>query len=109
MMGHRGVRLGISYPEVSEMQIRAILEASAELIKEGKKALPEIMIPVVCDVAEFRNQAELVGKVYPEVLSKYSLKKIPHLVGTMIEIPRARCWLTALRRKQSSSVLGPTT
>jgi len=89
MMGHRGVRLGISYPEVSEMQIRAILEASAELIKEGKKALPEIMIPVVCDVAEFRNQAELVGKVYPEVLSKYSLKKIPHLVGTMIEIPRA--------------------
>ncbi len=89
MMGHRGVRLGISYPEVSEMQIRAILEGSAELIKEGKKALPEIMIPVVCDVAEFRNQAELVKKVYPDVLAKYGLKKIPYMVGTMIEIPRA--------------------
>jgi phosphoenolpyruvate synthase/pyruvate phosphate dikinase len=58
MMGHRGVRLGITYPEVSEMQIRAILEGAAELIKEGKKALPEIMIPVVCDVAEFKNQAD---------------------------------------------------
>jgi pyruvate,orthophosphate dikinase len=89
MMGHRGVRLGITYPEVSEMQIRAILEGAAELIKEGKKALPEIMIPVVCDVAEFRNQALLVKKIYPEVCAKYGLKKIPHMVGTMIEIPRA--------------------
>jgi pyruvate,orthophosphate dikinase len=89
MMGHRGVRLGITYPEVSEMQIRAILEGAAELIKEGKKALPEIMIPVVCDVAEFRNQALLVKKIYPEVCAKYGLKKIPYMVGTMIEIPRA--------------------
>jgi pyruvate,orthophosphate dikinase len=89
MMGHRGVRLGITYPEVSEMQIRAILESAAELIKEGKKALPEIMIPVVCDVAEFRNQADIVKKVYPEVCAKYGLKKIPYMVGTMIEIPRA--------------------
>jgi pyruvate,orthophosphate dikinase len=89
MMGHRGVRLGITYPEVSEMQIRAILEGAAELIKEGKKALPEIMIPVVCDVAEFKNQAVLVKKIYPEVLAKYGLKKIPYMVGTMIEIPRA--------------------
>ena len=89
MMGHRGVRLGITYPEVSEMQIRAILEGAAELIKEGKKALPEIMIPVVCDVAEFKNQTALVKKIYPEVLAKYGLKKIPYMVGTMIEIPRA--------------------
>jgi pyruvate,orthophosphate dikinase len=89
MMGHRGVRLGITYPEISEMQIRAILEGAAELIKEGKKAFPEIMIPVVCDVAEFRNQAALVKKIYPEVLAKYGLKKIPYMVGTMIEIPRA--------------------
>jgi pyruvate,orthophosphate dikinase len=89
MMGHRGVRLGITYPEVSEMQIRAILEGTAELIKEGKKALPEIMIPVVCDVAEFKNQAAIVKKVYPEVLAKYSLRKMPYMVGTMIEIPRA--------------------
>jgi pyruvate,orthophosphate dikinase len=89
MMGHRGVRLGITYPEVSEMQIRAILEGAAELIKEGKKAFPEIMIPVVCDVAEFRNQALLVKKIYPEVCAKYGLKKMPYMVGTMIEIPRA--------------------
>jgi len=89
MMGHRGVRLGITYPEVSEMQIRAILEGAAELIKEGKKALPEIMIPVVCDVAEFKNQADIVKKVYPEICAKYGLKKIPYMVGTMIEIPRA--------------------
>ncbi|MCX5848695.1 MAG: pyruvate, phosphate dikinase [Deltaproteobacteria bacterium] len=89
MMGHRGVRLGITYPEVSEMQIRAILEGAAELIKEGKKALPEIMIPVVCDVAEFKNQAAIVKKIYPEVLAKYGLKKMPYMVGTMIEIPRA--------------------
>jgi len=89
MMGHRGVRLGITYPEVSEMQIRAILEAAAELLKEKKKAFPEIMIPVVCDVAEFKNQAAIVKKVYPEVLAKYGLKKIEYMVGTMIEIPRA--------------------
>jgi len=89
MMGHRGVRLGITYPEISQMQIRAILEGAAELIKEGKKALPEIMIPVVCDVAEFKNQADLVKNIYPEVCAKYGLKKIPYMVGTMIEIPRA--------------------
>jgi pyruvate,orthophosphate dikinase len=89
MMGHRGVRLGITYAEISEMQIRAILEASAELIKEGKKAFPEIMIPVVCDVAEYKNQADIVKKVYPEVLAKYNLKKISYMTGTMIEIPRA--------------------
>ena len=52
MMGHRGVRLGITYPEISAMQIRAILEAAAELVKEGKDPYPEIMIPVVCDVKE---------------------------------------------------------
>ncbi|KUG22051.1 pyruvate,phosphate dikinase [hydrocarbon metagenome] len=89
MMGHRGVRLGITYPEVSEMQIRAILEAAAELIKEGKKAFPEIMIPVVCGVNELKNQGALVKKIYPEACAKYGLKKIPYMVGTMIEIPRA--------------------
>ncbi|MBI5510320.1 MAG: pyruvate, phosphate dikinase [Deltaproteobacteria bacterium] len=89
MMGHRGVRLGITYPEVSEMQIRAILEAAAELAKEGVKVFPEIMIPVLCDVREFTHQAELVKKILPEVLKKYGLKKLEHLVGTMIEIPRA--------------------
>lgn len=89
MMGHRGVRLGITYPEVSEMQIRAIFEASAELIKEGKNPYPEIMIPVVCDVKELTDQLAITQRVYQEVLKKYNLKKIKNMFGTMIEIPRA--------------------
>jgi pyruvate,orthophosphate dikinase len=88
-MGHRGVRLGITYPEVSTMQIRAVFEAAAELIKEGKKPYPEIMVPVVCDVKELRDQLALARQVYKEVLAKYGLKKIRHKLGTMIEIPRA--------------------
>jgi pyruvate,orthophosphate dikinase len=89
MMGHRGVRLGITYPEVSEMQIRAILEAAAELGKEGKKAIPEIMIPVTGAGTELKDQYELVKKVKAEVMAKYGLKKLDFMVGTMIEIPRA--------------------
>jgi pyruvate,orthophosphate dikinase len=89
MMGHRGVRLGVTYPEVSRTQVQAIFEAAAELLKEGKKPYPEIMIPVVCDVKELNNQFEIIKQVYQEVLTKYGLKKIKHLVGTMIEIPRA--------------------
>jgi len=89
MMGHRGVRLGITYPEITEMQARAIYEAAAELLKEGKKVFPEIMIPVVCKETEIAHQKEIIKKVYKEVLEKYGLKNIPHLIGTMIEIPRA--------------------
>ncbi len=89
MMGHRGVRLGVTYPEVSAMQIRAILESAAELLKEGKDPYPEIMIPVVCDVKELADQYAIAEKIYKEVLAKYGLKKIKHLFGTMIEIPRA--------------------
>jgi pyruvate,orthophosphate dikinase len=89
MMGHRGVRLGVTYPEVTQMQVRAILESAAELIKEGKKVYPEIMIPVVCDVKELENQFAIVKKVEKEVLAKYNLKKISYMTGTMIEIPRA--------------------
>ncbi len=89
MMGHRGVRLGITYPEISEMQIRAIFEATAELLKEGKKPFPEIMIPVTCHVNEINHQYEIVKRVHTEVCEKFGLKKIPHLTGTMIEIPRA--------------------
>jgi pyruvate,orthophosphate dikinase len=89
MMGHRGVRLGITYPEITEMQIRAILEAAAELLKEGKKTEPEIMIPVVCTVTELSDQLKMVERIYAETLKKYSLKKIPMMYGTMIEIPRA--------------------
>ncbi|MEK7669922.1 MAG: putative PEP-binding protein, partial [Bacteroidota bacterium] len=86
MLGHRGVRLGITYPEVTEMQVRAILEASAELVKENKKANPEIMIPVTCTVNELNHQKEIVDRVYKEVCAKFGLKKLDYLYGTMIEI-----------------------
>ncbi|MFA4851803.1 MAG: pyruvate, phosphate dikinase [Bacteroidales bacterium] len=89
MMGHRGVRLGITYPEITEMQVRAIFEASAELLKENKKPFPEIMIPVTCADTELINQYALIDKVYKEVCDKFRLKSIKHLIGTMIEIPRA--------------------
>ncbi len=89
MMGHRGVRLGITYPEVSEMQVRAIFEAAVELTREGKKALPEIMIPVVGIKAELEHQRVLVDRVYAEVCARMKVEKIPFLYGTMIEIPRA--------------------
>lgn len=89
MLGHRGVRLGISYPEITEMQIRAIFEATIELIRKGKKAMPEIMIPVVCGKHELRHQREIVNQVYKETCEKMKVKKIPYLYGTMIEIPRA--------------------
>jgi pyruvate,orthophosphate dikinase len=89
MMGHRGVRLGITYPEVTEMQLRAIFEAAAELLKAGKKCKPEIMVPVTCDARELRNQKVLCLKVYAEVLARMNIRNIPHAYGTMIEIPRA--------------------
>ncbi|HLP39328.1 pyruvate, phosphate dikinase [Lacibacter sp.] len=89
MLGHRGVRLGISYPEITEMQIRAIFEATVELTKKGKKALPEIMIPVVCGKHELRHQRAIVNQVYKETCEKMGVKKIPYLYGSMIEIPRA--------------------
>ncbi|MFA4843030.1 MAG: pyruvate, phosphate dikinase, partial [Candidatus Omnitrophota bacterium] len=89
MMGHRGVRLGITYPEVTEMQVRAIFESACELLKEGKKIFPEIMIPVVCDKKELLNQKKIVERVHNEVIEKYKIKKIPYMFGTMIEIPRA--------------------
>ncbi len=89
MLGHRGVRLGISYPEITEMQVRAILEATAELIKAGKKAMPEIMIPVTCSANELEHQKAIVERIYAEVCTKMKVRKIPYLYGTMIEIPRA--------------------
>ncbi len=89
MLGHRGVRLGVSYPEITEMQVRAILEAAGELVKAGKKAYPEIMIPVTMGRHELRHQKEIVDRVYAEVCKKLKLKEIPFMYGTMIETPRA--------------------
>ncbi|MDD5174102.1 MAG: pyruvate, phosphate dikinase [Candidatus Omnitrophica bacterium] len=89
MLGHRGVRLGVTYPEITEMQVRAILESAAEIIKSGGKAKPEIMIPVTCARSELDHQKVIVDKVYKEVLAKFGMKKIDFMYGTMIEIPRA--------------------
>ncbi|NOZ95080.1 MAG: pyruvate, phosphate dikinase [Acidobacteria bacterium] len=89
MMGHRGVRLGVTFPEISEMQFRAILEAAVELRQEGVEVLPEIMVPVVALKAELDRQLELAKKVHAEVCEKYGIERVEHLYGTMIEIPRA--------------------
>ena len=89
MMGHRGVRLGVTYPEISETQIRAIFESAAELIKDGKDPHAEIMVPVTCDMSELEYTRKIVDKVYAEVCAKFGLKEIGFKFGTMIEIPRA--------------------
>ncbi len=88
MMGHRGVRLGVTYPEITEMQARAIFEAAAELHKEGVKVFPDIMIPVVSLENEVKHQSEIIHRVYAEVMKQKGVK-VKYMVGTMIEIPRA--------------------
>ncbi|HEO71797.1 MAG TPA: pyruvate, phosphate dikinase, partial [Candidatus Hydrogenedentes bacterium] len=88
MLDHRGCRLGIAYPEITEMQARAILEAAAELTKKRIKVLPEIMVPLVGHVNELRHQEQIIRAVAAEVEKQYKVK-IDYMVGTMIEIPRA--------------------
>jgi pyruvate,orthophosphate dikinase len=88
MLGHRGCRLGVVFPEITEMQARAIFEAAAAVEKRGVKVLPEIMIPLVSDVTELKLQADVVRRVAGEVMAKTG-QKIDYLVGTMIELPRA--------------------
>ena len=85
MMGHRGVRLGVTWPEISEMQMRAILESAAEL----GSCKVEIMIPVTCDANELRFQRALLDKVASEVIKRKKIKSLDYIMGTMIEIPRA--------------------
>ena len=87
MLGHRGVRLGITYPEITEMQTRAIIEAACKLNKEGLKIVPEIMIPLVGLVKELRDQKTIVNRVAEETMKAQGIK-IKYLVGTMIEVPR---------------------
>ncbi|SMO33656.1 pyruvate, phosphate dikinase [Gracilimonas mengyeensis] len=88
MLGHRGCRLGITYPEITEMQTRAIIEAVIELKKSGKTALPEIMIPLVSSMEEFRNQRKVVDDTAKAVLKEFG-ETADYKIGTMIEIPRA--------------------
>lgn len=89
MMGHRGIRLGVTYPEITRMQARAIFEAAAELLKNKVKAVPEVMIPLTCDAQEIVNQKALIREEYEAVVAKTKVKNLNFSVGTMIEIPRA--------------------
>jgi len=88
MLGHRGCRLGITYPEITEMQARAIMEAACQLTKEGIKVFPEIMIPLVGTKAELADQKTVVRKVAEQVQEESGVK-VDYMIGTMIEIPRA--------------------
>ena len=88
MLGHRGCRLGVAYPEITEMQSWAIFEATAELTKEGASVLPEVMIPLVGTVAEYTDQEDIVRKVAKDVQNETGVE-FQYLVGTMIELPRA--------------------
>jgi pyruvate,orthophosphate dikinase len=88
MLGHRGCRLGISYPEITEMQARAIFEAACELRGEGKNPFPEVMIPLVGSRKELHEQRAIIEKVARETQNAYG-RKVHYLIGTMIELPRA--------------------
>lgn len=88
MLGHRGCRLGVTYPEITRMQAMAIFEAACMLTKEGYKVIPEVMIPLIGTTGEFNNQKEIVETVAKEVLAEYKVN-VKYLIGTMIEIPRA--------------------
>ena len=89
MLGHRGCRLGITYPEITEMQARAIFEAVVIVAKKGKKIIPEVMIPLVGGYKELEHQKDIVNRVAKEVLGNAGMSKLKYYVGTMIEIPRA--------------------
>jgi pyruvate,orthophosphate dikinase len=88
MLGHRGCRLGITYPEITEMQARAIFEAAAIVQKKGIKVEPEVMIPLISGQEEFIEQEVIIRRVADEVMKEQGVK-IKYKVGTMIEIPRA--------------------
>jgi pyruvate,orthophosphate dikinase len=89
MLGHRGCRLGITYPEITEMQSRAIFEAACELAKEDKlQVVPEVMVPLVGHINELKAQKEIIVRVAEETMQKHGCK-LNYLVGTMIELPRA--------------------
>jgi pyruvate,orthophosphate dikinase len=88
MLGHRGCRLAVTYPEIAEMQTRAIIEAAIEVNRNGMSVIPEIMVPLVCDVLEFKFVKAIIVKTADAIIAEAGVK-LPYLVGTMIEIPRA--------------------
>ena len=97
MLGHRGCRLGISYPEITEMQARAIFEAAVDALEAGAKVEPEVMIPLVGEKKELDDQAALVRRVADEVFAERG-KKVRYLVGTMIEVPRGALTASEIAR-----------
>src|SRR5260370_12527330 len=88
MLGLRGCRLGITYPEISEMQARAIFEAAVNVAKDGIKAIPEVMIPLIVTVKEMSNQGAIIRQVAEQVFKEKG-SRVEYLLGTMIELPRA--------------------
>ncbi len=98
MLGHRGCRLGISFPEITEMQARAIFEAACELRKAGKNPFPEVMIPLVATRKELQLQREIVERVAQESMKTYGVK-VRYLIGTMIELPRACLFADEIARE----------
>ncbi len=88
MLGHRGCRLGITYPEITEMQTRAIIEAAVELSEDGVEVYPEIMVPLIGTVEEFANQKAIIAATAEKVFEEKGAR-VDFLIGTMIEIPRA--------------------
>jgi pyruvate,orthophosphate dikinase len=98
MLGHRGCRLGITYPEITEMQARAIFEAAGHVASKGKKVTVEIMVPLVADVKELTNQTEIIRRVAQEVFHREG-RAVPYLVGTMIELPRAALTADAIAKE----------
>src|SRR4030067_2768580 len=88
MLGHRGCRLGITFPEITRMQARAIFEAACDLARDKKVVIPEVMVPLVGTIEELENQKALIVKADEEAMKKYRVK-LKYTVGTMIELPRA--------------------
>ncbi|MFH1956853.1 MAG: pyruvate, phosphate dikinase [bacterium] len=88
MLGHRGCRLGITYPEITEMQARAIIEAACNVQKKGIKVIPEIMVPLIGHVREYVNQRDVIKKVAEKIIKEKGVE-LKYMIGTMIEVPRA--------------------
>ena len=98
MLGHRGCRLAVSYPEIAEMQTRAVIEAAINVSREGLNVIPEIMIPLVGDVKELKYVKDVVVKIADEII-KESGAELKYLVGTMIEVPRAAITADAIAKE----------
>ena len=108
MLGHRGCRLGVTYPEIYAMQARAIFEAAAELIKAGQKVIPEIMIPLVGAVQELKLMKDVCIEVAKEVEEEYGVT-LQYSIGTMLELPRAAVTADQIAREAEFFSLVPTT